>query len=200
MKSIVRTVQKNEINQQKIHRLAWRVRFSAYFFGTDIKPSEPKEEEVSQTKPNEAEQAQIKPSDATDSHAQPNEAQLSSIKPKQAKDSKTQPSNAIVSESKPKKLKQAKEVQRLIEQGDVSGALAEAGLTKKKIPMPESHQGVASGDGKRSKRITILMSEEERKYINREARRHGMTIGQFVYALAVAAAEGKIELEDFLED
>lgn len=63
--------------------------------------------------------------------------------------------------------------------------------------MPESHQGVASGDGKRSKRITILMSEEERKYINREARRHGMTIGQFVYALAVAAAEGKIELEDF---
>ena len=38
------------------------------------------------------------------------------------------------------------------------------------------------------------------KYINREARRHGMTIGQFVYALAVAAAEGKIELEDFLED
>ena len=111
-----------------------------------------------------------------------------------------QPNNAVVSESKPKKLKQAKEVQRLIEQGDVPGALAEAGLTKKKIPMPESHQGVSSGDGKRSKRITILMSEEERKYINREARRHGMTIGQFVYALAVAAAEGKIELENFLED
>jgi len=106
----------------------------------------------------------------------------------------------VVSESKPKKLKQAKEVQRLIEQGNVPGALAESGLTKKKIPMPESHQGVASGDGKRSKRITILMSEEERKYINREARRHGMTIGQFVYALAVAAADGKIELEDFLED
>lgn len=127
-------------------------------------------EEVSQTKPNNAEQEQIKPSDA------------------------------VLGESKPKKLKQAKEVQRLIKQGDVSGALTEAGLTKKKIPIPESHQGVASGDGKRSKRITILMSEEERKYINREARRHGMTIGQFVYALAVAAAEGKIELEDFLED
>lgn len=78
--------------------------------------------------------------------------------------------------------------------------LIEAGLAKKKIPMPVSHQGVASGDGKRSKRITILMSEEERKYINREARRHGMTIGQFVYALAVAAAEGKIELEDFLDE
>lgn len=148
--------------------------------GRALSQSEPKEEEVSQAKPNEAEQAQIKPNDATDSHAQPNEAQLSDIKPK--------------------KLKQAKEVQRLIEQGDVPGALAEAGLTKKKIPMPESHQGVASGDGKRSKRITILMSEEERKYINREARRHGMTIGQFVYALAVAAADGKIELEDFLED
>lgn len=154
--------------------------FQPIFSEQTLSRSEPKEEEVSQTKPSEAEQAQIKPNEATDS--------------------RTQPNNAIVSESKPKKLKQAKEVQRLIEQGDVHGALAEAGLTKKKIPMPESHQGVASGDGKRSKRITILMSEEERKYINREARRHGMTIGQFVYALAFAAAEGKIELEDFLED
>jgi hypothetical protein len=164
--------------------------FQPVFLEPALSRSEPKEEEVSQAKPNEAERVQIKP----------NEAQLGDIKPKQAKDSETQPNNAVVSKSKPKKLKQAKEVQRLIEQGDVPGALAEAGLTKKKIPMPESHQGVASGDGKRSKRITILMSEEERKYINREARRHGMTIGQFVYALAVAAAEGKIELEDFLED
>ena len=153
--------------------------FQPVFSDQTLSRSEPKEEEVSQAKPNEAEQAPIKPSEATDSKVQPN--------------------NAVVSESKQKKLKQAKEVQRLIEQGDVPSALAEAGLTKKKIPMPESHQGVASGDGKRSKRITILMSEEERKYINREARRNGMTIGQFVYALAVAAADGKIELEDFLE-
>ena len=164
--------------------------FQPFFSEQTLSRSEPKEEEVSQAKPNEAEQTQIKP----------NEAQLSNIKPKQAKNGETQPNNAVVSESKPKKLKQAKEVQRLIEQGDVPSALAEAGLTKKKIPMPESHQGVASGDGKRSKRITILMSEEERKYINREARRHGMTIGQFVYALAIAAAEGKIELEDFLDE
>lgn len=174
--------------------------FQPVFLEPALSLSEPKQEEVSQAKPNEAEQVQIKPSEAADSHAQPNEAQLSDIKPKQAEDSEMQSNKAVVSESKPKRLKQAKEVQRLIEQGNVSGALAEAGLTKKKIPMPESHQGVASGDGKRSKRITILMSEEERKYINREARRHGMTIGQFVYALAVAAAEGKIELEDFLED
>lgn len=174
--------------------------FQPIFSEQTLSRSEPKEEEVSQTKPNKAEQAQIKPREATDSHAQPNEAQLGNIKPKQAKDSETQPNNAIVSESKPKKLKQAKEVQRLIEQGNAPSALAEAGLTKKKIPMPESHQGIASGNGKRSKRITILMSEEERKYINREARRHGMTIGQFVYALAAAAADGKIELEDFLED
>lgn len=174
--------------------------FQPVFSEQSLSRSKPKEEEVSQIKPNNAEQAPIKPSDATDSHAQPSEAELSSIKPKQAKDSESQPSDAVLGRGKPKKLKQAKEVQRLIEQGDVPGALAEAGLTKKKIPMPESHQGVASGDGKRSKRITILMSEEERKYINREARRHGMTIGQFVYALAVAAAEGEIFLENFLED
>lgn len=174
--------------------------FQPIFSEQPLSQSEPKEEKASQAKPNNAEQALIKPGEATDSHAQPNEAKLSGIKPKQVKDSKSQTSDAVLGESKPKKLKQAKEVQRLIEQGNVSGALAEAGLTKKKIPMPESHQGIASGNGKRSKRITILMSEEERKYINREARRHGMTIGQFVYALAVAAAEGKIELEDFLED
>lgn len=174
--------------------------FQPIFLEQPLSRSEPKKEEVSRAKPNEAEQTQIEPSEATDSHTQLSEAELSSIKPKQAKDSESQPRDAVVGESKPKKLKQAKEVQRLIEQGDVPGALAEAGLTKKKIPMPESHQGVASGDGKRSKRITILMSEEERKYINREARRHGMTIGQFVYALAVAAAEGKIELEDFLDE
>lgn len=164
--------------------------FQPVFSEQTLSRSEPKEEEASQTKPNNAEQAPIKPS----------EAELSIIKPKQAKDGERQPSDAVLGEGKPKKLKQAKEVQRLIEQGDVPGALAEACLTKKKIPMPESHQGVASGDGKRSKRITILMSEEERKYINREARRHGMTIGQYVYALAVAAADGKIELEDFLDE
>lgn len=174
--------------------------FQPIFSEQPLSRSEPKEEEVSQTKPNNAEQELIKPSDARDSHAQPSEAELSGIKPKQAKDRERQPNDAVLGEGKPKKLKQAKAVQRLIEQGDVPGALVEAGLTKKKIPMPESHQGVASGDGKRSKRITILMSEEERKYINREARRHGMTIGQFVYALAVAAAEGKIELEDFLDE
>lgn len=100
--------------------------------GRALSQSEPKEEEVSQAKPNEAEHEQIKPSEVADSHTQPSEAQLSGIKPKQAKDSETQPNNAIVSESKPKKLKQAKEVQRLIEQDDVPGALAEAGLTKKK--------------------------------------------------------------------
>ena len=174
--------------------------FQPIFSERSLSQSEPKEEEASQIKPNNAEHERVKPSNATDGHTQPSEVELISIKPKQAKDSESQPNDAVLGEGKPKKLKQAKEVQRLIEQGDVPGALAEAGLTKKKIPMPESHQGVASGDGKRSKRITILMSEEERKYINREARRHGMTIGQFVYALAAAAAEGKIELEDFLED
>ena len=174
--------------------------FQPVFSEQPLSRSEPKEEEVSQTKPNNAEQERVKPSDAIDSHAQPSEAKLSSIKPKQAKDSERLPNDAVLGEVKPKKLKQAKEVQRLIEEGNVPSALAEAGLTKKKIPMPESHQGVASGYGKRSKRITILMSEEERKYINREARRHGMTIGQFVYALAAAAADGKIELEDFLDE
>lgn len=157
--------------------------FQPIFSEQTLSRSEPKEEKVSQAKPNEAEHEQIKPSEVTDSHAQPNEAQLSSIKPKQAKEAKTGEGSSTSYRT-----------------GRCARRTSRSWLDKEKIPMPESHQGVASGDGKRSKRITILMSEEERKYINREARRHGMTIGQFVYALAVAAAEGKIELEDFLED
>lgn len=105
--------------------------FQPVFSEQTLSRSEPEEEEVSQAKPNEAKQAQIKPSDAADSHTQPSEAELSSIKPKQAEYSESQPSDAVLGEGKPKKLKQAKEVQRLIEQGDVTGALAEAGLTKK---------------------------------------------------------------------
>ena len=115
--------------------------FQPVFSEQTLSRSEPKEEEVSQTKPNNAEQEPIKPSDATDSHAQPNEAELSSIKPKQAKDSESKPSDAVLGRGKPKNLKQAKEVQRLIEQGDVPGALAEAGLTKKKFPMPNCTAG-----------------------------------------------------------
>jgi hypothetical protein len=118
--------------------------FQPIFSEQTLSRSEPKGEEVSQTKPNNAEQAPIKPSEATDSHTQPSKAELSCIKPKQAKDSERQPNDAMLGEGKPKKLKQAKETKRLIEQGNVPGALAEAGLTKKKIPMPESHQGVAS--------------------------------------------------------
>ena len=117
--------------------------FQPIFSEQTLSQSKPNEEEESQAKPNEAERATIKPSEATDSHAQPNEAQLSNIKPKQSKGSETQPNNAVISESKPKKLKQAKEVQRLIEQGDVPSALAEAGLTKKKIPMPESRKSAS---------------------------------------------------------
>lgn len=106
--------------------------FQPIFSEQALSRSEPKEEEVSQTKPNEAEQTPIKPSDAIDSHTQLSEAELSSIKPKQAKDRESQPNDAVLGESKPKKLKQAKEVQRLIEQGNIPGALAEAGLAKKK--------------------------------------------------------------------
>jgi hypothetical protein len=107
--------------------------FQPVFSEQSLSRSEPKEEEVSQAKPKEAEQAPIMPSEATDGHTQPNEAELSSIKPKQAKDSESQPNDAMLGEDKPKKLKQAKEVQRLIEQGNIPGALAEAGLTKKNV-------------------------------------------------------------------
>lgn len=56
-----------------------------------------------------------------------------------------------------------------------------------------SHQG-QKGDGKRSKRITILMSDSERTFVTREARKHGFTAGQYIYNLSVAASKGQIDL------
>lgn len=56
-----------------------------------------------------------------------------------------------------------------------------------------SHQG-QKGDGKRSKRITILMSDSERAFVTREARKHGFTAGEYIYNLSVAASKGQIDL------
>lgn len=56
-----------------------------------------------------------------------------------------------------------------------------------------SHQG-QKGDGKRSKRITILMSDSERTFVTREARKHGFTAGEYIYNLSVAASKDQIDL------
>lgn len=56
-----------------------------------------------------------------------------------------------------------------------------------------SHQG-KKGDGKRSKRITILMSDSERTFVTREARKHGFTAGEYIYNLSVAASKDQIDL------
>lgn len=56
-----------------------------------------------------------------------------------------------------------------------------------------SHQG-QRGDGKRSKRITILMSDSERTFVTREARKHGFTAGEYIYNLSVAASKDQIDL------
>lgn len=105
-------------------------------------------------------------------------------------------------EDKPKALKQAKRVQKHIEQGEVAEALQEAGIIKEKIDAPVDKRK-SSSKGKedvRTSRVCVPMSEKERKFIYREARKHGMYLGQYVYALAVAAANGKIVLEDDLDE
>lgn len=56
-----------------------------------------------------------------------------------------------------------------------------------------SHQG-QKGDGKRSKRITILMSDSERTFVTKEARKHGFTAGEYIYNLSVAASKDQIDL------
>ena len=56
-----------------------------------------------------------------------------------------------------------------------------------------SHQG-KKGDGKRSKRITILMSDSERTFVTKEARKHGFTAGEYIYNLSVAASKDQNDL------
>ena len=105
-------------------------------------------------------------------------------------------------EEKPKALKQAKRVQKHIEQGEIAEALQEAGVVKKPLDAPVDRRKASSkaSEDVRTARVSVPMSEKERRFIYREARKHGMYLGQYVYALAVAAAEGKIELEDFLDE
>lgn len=105
-------------------------------------------------------------------------------------------------EDKPKALKQAKRVQRHIEQGKVVEALQEAGVIKEKIDAPvDKRKSTSKGkEDVRTSRVSVPMSEKERKFVYREARKHGMYLGQYIYTLAVAAANGKIVLEDYLEE
>lgn len=105
-------------------------------------------------------------------------------------------------DEKPKALKQAKRVQKHIEQGKVAEALQEAGVIKEKIDAPvDKRKSTSKGkEDVRTSRVSVPMSEKERKFVYREARKHGMYLGQYIYALAVAAANGKIVLEDYLEE
>lgn len=105
-------------------------------------------------------------------------------------------------EDKPKALKRAKRVQKHIEQGKVVEALQEAGVIKEKIDAPvDKRKSTSKGkEDVRTSRVSVPMSEKERKFVYREARKHGMYLGQYIYTLAVAAANGKIVLEDYLEE
>jgi hypothetical protein len=105
-------------------------------------------------------------------------------------------------EDKPKALKQAKQVQKHIEQGEVAEALQETGIIKEKIdaPLDKRKSNSKGKEDVRTSRVSVPMSEKERKFVYREARKHGMYLGQYIYTLAVAAANGKIVLEDYLEE
>lgn len=47
-------------------------------------------------------------------------------------------------------------------------------------------------------RITIIMKDDQRKFINREAKKHGLTIGEYIYGLACAAVAGDISVDEYV--
>lgn len=65
------------------------------------------------------------------------------------------------------------------------------------LPAPKDHRK-SKGDG-RTKRVSVAMSDKERQFITREARKRGLTISEYIYCLASAAACNEIEVEIYLE-
>lgn len=47
-------------------------------------------------------------------------------------------------------------------------------------------------------RVTVIMKDDQRKFINREARKHGLTIGEYIYGLACAASAGDISVDEYV--
>ena len=71
-------------------------------------------------------------------------------------------------------------------------AQAPKAKSTKSIGTYTTHQGIK---GMKTRRMNIAMTDEAYVFISREARKHGMTPGEYIYRLATAAAEKKIELE-----
>lgn len=69
--------------------------------------------------------------------------------------------------------------------------------TAKKVLSPYT-----TNQGKRNTgttpRITIIMKDDQRKFINREAKKHGLTIGEYIYGLACAAAANDIDVGEYV--
>ena len=95
-------------------------------------------------------------------------------------------------------MKNTEVLQAIVQQNQqIMIALTNLSVNDAKRPMEiqpyTSHQG-QQGDGKRSKRITILMSDSERTFVTREARKHGFMAGEYIYNLSVAASKDQIDL------
>lgn len=71
------------------------------------------------------------------------------------------------------------------------------GETGKKTLQPYTTNKGSKTAG-RNPRITIIMKDDQRKFINREARKHGLTIGEYIYGLACAAAAGDISVDEYV--
>ena len=71
---------------------------------------------------------------------------------------------------------------------------ATAGATKAQEDWGEyqTHQGNHSGQ--RTRRMCVAMPDDAYRFIRHEAIRNGMTYGEYIYALAQAAAKGAVTL------
>ena len=56
----------------------------------------------------------------------------------------------------------------------------------------QTHQGNHSGQ--KTRRMCVAMPDDAYRFIRREAIKHGMTYGEYIYSLAQAAAKGEVTL------
>ena len=63
-----------------------------------------------------------------------------------------------------------------------------------KTPLKPYHTQQGNHEGLRTRRMCVAMPDDAYTFIRREAIRHGMTNGEYLYSLALAAAEKEIVL------
>lgn len=144
---------------------------------------------------------------AQHSDAQPNTAKVQTVQPNAAEYSEGGAEKVFLRTQDTAKVSQKQQTlaQSIDDQPSTAKSSAtqpntaqySEGEARKKTLQPYTTNKGSKTAG-RNPRITIIMKDDQRKFINREARKHGLTIGEYIYGLACAAVAGDINVDEYV--